>query len=199
MNWAAWFASSRQTAAPVLRWFTHTHSAEGYAGELNSALNLNNKFRIVENAYFGDGGGRYIGGTAPDLIVRSNGSLSPVHSYSTTDGFEINPVKNFMLYSYYSAVAIGRDVALDANGKTLIGYGYQGATAATSSSLSDNKTIREFTFGIAPTFFKNPNYGALGLNLQYSYLMRDPWYIPAAGPKDAHLNLFYIDLRYTLP
>jgi len=170
-----------------------THSVAGFAGELNANLNLGNKFRLIENGFFGDGGGRYIGGTAPDLIVRANGSLSPVHSYSTTDGFEINPTKKTMLYSYYSAVAIERDTALDANGKTLIGYGFQG------SSLSDNKTIQEFTFGFSPTFYKSNNYGAFSMNLQYSYLLRDPWYVPAAGPKDAHLNLYYIDLRYTLP
>jgi hypothetical protein len=170
-----------------------THSAEGYAGEVNFNVNLASKFRVLANTYFGDGGGRYIGGVAPDLIVRSDGSLAPVHSYSTTDGFEFNPGRKLMLYSYYSGVAVERDRALDANGKTQIGYGFQG------SSSSDNKTIQEFTFGIAPTFYKSNAYGALGLNLQYSYVFRDPWYIPVAGPKDAHLNLFYIDLRYTLP
>lgn len=169
-----------------------THSATGYAGELNANLNLNNKFRIIENGFFGDGGGRYIGGTAPDLIVRANGSLSPVHSYSTTDGFEYSPTKKLMLYSYYSGVAVERDTALDTTGK-LIGYGFQG------SSNADNKTIQEFTFGISPTFYKSNNYGAFSMNLQYSYLFRDPWYVPTAGPKDAHLNLYYIDLRYTLP
>jgi hypothetical protein len=168
------------------------HSATGVAGEVNFNVNLASKFRLIANTYFGDGGGRYIGGVAPDLIVRANGSLAPVHSYSTTDGFEYNPAKKLMLYSYYSGVAISRDTALDANGK-LIGYGFQG------SALSNNKTVQEFTFGIAPTFYKNANYGALGMNLQYSYLLRDPWSVPAAGPKDAHLNLFYIDLRYTLP
>ncbi len=170
-----------------------THSAAGYGGELNANLNFNNKFRLIANTFFSDGGGRYIGGQAPDLIVRSNGSISPVHSYSTTDGFEFLPNKKNLIYSYYSGVAIERDTALDANGKTLIGYGFQG------SPLTNNKTIQEFTFGYSPTFYKNNNYGAFGMNFQYSYLLRDPWYVPAAGPKDAHLNLFYIDIRYTLP
>jgi hypothetical protein len=170
-----------------------THSATGVAGEVNMNANLASKFRLFVNTYFGDGGGRYIGGVAPDLIVRADGSLSPIHSYSTTDGFEYQAAKKLLLYSYYSGVAIRKDTALDANGKTLIGYGFTG------SGLTNNKTVQEFTFGIAPTFYKNPAYGALGMNLQYSYVMRDPWYVPAAGPKDAHLNLFYINLRYTLP
>lgn len=170
-----------------------SHSTSGGAGFVNFNVNLASRFRVVANTFFGDGGGRYIGGTAPDLIVRANGSIAPLHSYSTTDGFEFNATKKALLYSYYSGVAIQRDVAVDANGKTLIGYGFQG------SSLSDNKTIQEFTFGFAPTFFKSNNYGAVGMNFQYSYLFRDPWYIPAAGPRDAHLNLFYLDFRYTLP
>ncbi len=184
------FKVATSAGTPVL--YT-THSAAGFAGELNGSVNLNNKFRLIANTFFGDGGGRYIGGTAPDLIVRANGSLAPLKSYSTTDGFELNPTKKTLIYSYYSAVAAERDTALDANGKTLIGYGFQG------SGLADNKTIQEFTFGFSPTFYKSNNYGAFSMNLQYSYLFRDPWYVPAAGPKDAHLNLYYIDIRYTLP
>lgn len=183
------FKTAGSAGTPVVY---NTHSATGVAGEVNMNLNFNNKFRLLANTFFGDGGGRYIGGTAPDLIVRANGSLSPVHSYSTTDGFEYNPTKNNLIYSYYSGVAISRDTALDTTGK-LIGYGYVGSPSA------DNKTIQEFTFGYSPTFFKSNNYGAFSMNFQYSYLFRDPWYVPAAGPKDAHLNLYYIDIRYTLP
>ncbi len=81
---------------------------------------------------------------------------------------------------------------MDAGGK-LIGYGFAG------SPLSNNKTIQEVTFGYAPTFWKSDSYGALGLNLQYSYVIREPWSVPAAGPKSAHTNLYYVNLRYTLP
>ena len=169
-----------------------THSATGYAGTVNLNVNLNNRFRLLANTYFGDGGGRYIGGTAPDLIVRANGSLAPVHSYSTTDGFEINPTKNSLFYGYYSGVLVGRDTTLDTNGK-LIGYGFVG------SSLADNKTIQEATFGYSPTFWKSPQYGSFSMNFQYSYLLRDPWSIPAAGPRNTHASLYYIDIRYTLP
>jgi len=183
------FKTAGSAGTPVVY---NSHSATGVAGEVNMNVNLDNKFRLLANTFFGDGGGRYIGGTAPDLIVRANGSLSPVHSYSTTDGFEYNPTKNLLVYSYYSGVAISRDAALDTTGK-LIGYGYVGSPNA------DNRTIQEFTFGYSPTFFKSNNYGAFSMNLQYSYLFRDPWYVPAAGPKDAHLNLYYIDIRYTLP
>ena len=170
-----------------------THSATGVSGEVNGVVKFTPNFRLIANTFFGQGGGRYIGGTGPDLIVRADGSIAPVHSYATTDGFEVNPSKNFLVYSYYSASAFERDTALDANGKTLIGYGFKG------SSLSDNKAIQEFTFGVSPTFWKSASYGAIGMNLQYSYVLRDPWSIPAAGPKSAHTNLYYIDIRYTLP
>jgi len=170
-----------------------THSATGVSGEVNGIANLSPRFRLIANTFFGEGGGRYIGGTGPDLIVRANGSLSPVHQLSTTDGFEGNPTKNTLLYGYYSAAEFKRNTALDANGK-LIGYGYVG------SPLTDNKAIQEFTLGFAPTFWKSNSYGALGMNLQYSYLMRDPWSVAVnAGGKATHANIYYINLRYTLP
>jgi len=37
------------------------------------------------------------------------------------------------------------------------------------------------------------------LNMQYSYLFRNPWSVPAAGPSSAHTNMVYLNLRYTLP
>ena len=55
-------------------------------------------------------------------MIRANGSLSLVHSASTVTGFEWTRGKN-LFYGYYGGVYIGKNLALDANGKTLIGYG----------------------------------------------------------------------------
>jgi len=85
-------------------------------------------------------------------------------------------------------------VALDtANKDAFIGYGYP------KSANSQNRTIQEATFGFNQTFWKNPNYGALSFIFQYSYLFRDPWYVAAGAPRDAHNSLVFLDLRYTLP
>jgi hypothetical protein len=165
----------------------------GGGGEVNVNLELAKNFHLIANTFFSDGGGRYVFGLAPDLIVRPNGSVSPVHTWSTSSGFEYT-IKNTQIYAYYGGVAVGRNVAIDtANKNALVGYGYTG------SPNTQNRTIQEPTFGIIQTFWKNPNYGALGLITQYSYLTRDPWAPPTLGPRKATNNMVWIDLRYTLP
>jgi hypothetical protein len=169
-----------------------SHSATAASGEVNANLEVAKNVRLIANTFFGSGGGRYTGGLGPDLVVRANGDISPVHSYATSAGFEANISRNTVLYSYYSGAYFKKNVALDANGTTIVGYG-------ASNSLSANRSIQEATFGIVQTFWKNPNYGALSLITQYSYLWRNPWSAPPIGPKVAKTNMYYVDLRYTLP
>ena len=99
-----------------------------------------------------------------------------------------------MFYAYYGGTYIGRNSALDQDNKTLIGYGFRG------SSNSNNRTIQEATFGLQNNFWKSPQYGALMLAFQYSYLTRDPWSLITAGaPTSANTHMGYVDFRYTLP
>lgn len=165
----------------------------GGGGSINSNIEIVKNFRLIENAYWSDGGGRYLFGQVPDVILRSNGGISPLHAGGTVDGFEAQLSKNFLLYGYYGAAYAGRDVALDANGTSLIGYGYHGG--------NQNRLIQEFTIGYVQTFWKDAKYGALSMITQYEWLNRDPWYANVAGgaPKNAHDNTVYIDIRYTLP
>ncbi len=184
---------SFKIAAPTSPFTTHTATAG--AGEVNANLELVRGFRLVANTFFGSGNGRYVFGLAPDFMVRADGSISPIHTYSTVDGFEWTLHKNTLLYGYYGAVYIKRDVGIDTTGKTpaLIGYGF------TNSGINDNRAIQEGTFGVVQTFWKSPNYGALSLITQYSYLSRNPWSIATGVPKDTHTNMYWVDLRYTLP
>jgi hypothetical protein len=167
-------------------------SATGAGVAFNMNLALAKQFHFVTNNFYGDGGGRYMFGQAPDLIVRADGSLSPIHDAATVTGFEAPISPNFMLDAYYGDYYIGRNVAIDTAGK-LVGYGYTG------SANSQNRNIQEGTIGFTETFWKDPKYGALSLIFQYSYLNRDPWYVAANAPKDAHNSTVYFDLRYTLP
>jgi hypothetical protein len=170
---------------------TH-YSATGGGGFLNLNFELFKGLRLLTNNFWSDGGGRYIFGQAPDLIVRSDGSISPVHSGSTVTGFEFTH-GNTLLFGYYGALYVSRNVTVDANGKTLIGYGFAG------SPSGQNRAVQEGTFGFNQTFWKDAKYGALNLIGQYSYLTRDPWYVPVGQPENAHLNMVFLDLRYTLP
>ena len=164
----------------------------GGGGSFNGNFEVVKNLRLITNNYWSDGGGRYLFGQAPDVVIRANGSLSPVHAGGTVDGFEAYLTKNFMLYAYYGAVYVGRDSAVDANG-SLIGYGYLG------SANSQNRAIQEFSIGYVHTIWKDVKYGALSLITQYEWLTRDPWYVALNAPKNAHDTTVYVDVRYTLP
>jgi hypothetical protein len=167
----------------------------GGGGSFNGNFEIAPGFRLITNNYWSDGGGRYLFGQAPDLVVRSDGSVSPVHAGGTVDGFETVVSKSTLLYAYYGGIYIGRDAALDANGTSLIGYGYHGA------ANSQNKDIQEITFGFNQTLWKDVKYGALNFMGQYEYVLRSPWYWAAgvAGGKRTHDDTIYLNLRYTLP
>ena len=65
--------------------------------------------------------------------------------------------------------------------------------------LFRSRTIHEATFGFSQTFWKDPRWGALNFMGQYSYLQRNPWAVAAGQPKNARLNMVFLNLRYTLP
>ncbi len=178
----------------------NTYSATAASGEVNANLQVARNFHLIANTFFGSGNGRYIFAQAPDVVIRADGSIAPLHSYSTVDGFEANLTKNTLLYAYYGGIYIDRDQVFDstATGSTLakpvyVGYGYKG------SPNSQNRTVQEGTIGIVRTLWKSSNYGALSLISQYSYLTRNPWYVATGNPKDTHTNMYWLDLRYTLP
>ena len=179
-------ATSSTAAIPA-----NTFSAEGGGGFLNFSVEPVKGFRLLTNNFWSDGGGRYIYGQAPDLIAHANGSISLIHSGSTVTGFELTQKKT-MIYAYYGGVYIGRNTALDTNGK-LIGYGYTG------SANSQNRIIQEATLGFNQTLWKNAKYGALNFMGQYSYLTRSPWYVASGQPANANINMLFFNLRYSLP
>ncbi len=164
----------------------------GAGGSVNGNFEIVKNLRLVTNNYWSDGGGRYLFGQSPDLILRADGSISPIHSGGFVEGFEAT-VNKTLLYAYYGAVYIGRNVAIDANGTSLVGYGYRG------SANSQNKTIQEITMGFNQTLWRDARYGALNLMGQYEYALRNPWYIAPNSPKETHDNTIYLNVRYTLP
>ena len=183
------------TTAPAIQ---GSHTAVGYAGAINGNFEIIKNVHLIANTYFGQGGGRYIFGVAPDVIVRPDGSISPLHSYSTVDGVEAQVSKNTLLAMYYGGAYIGKNITFDptASGSTLAkpvyaGYGTPGSTVT--------RDVQEITFDWVQTLWKNPNYGALSLINQYSYIWKEPWYFSSTTPRQAHSNIIYVDLRYTLP
>ena len=168
-----------------------TLTSNGFAGSFNANFELVKNFRLVTNNFWSDGGGRYLFGTAPDVIIRGDGSLSPIHSAGFVEGFEAT-IKNTLVYAYWGNVLIQRNTAIASDGKT-VGYGYTG------SPNNQNRTINEASAGFIQTLWKDARYGALSFMGQYEWLNRNPWFVAANAPKSAHDNTIYINLRYTLP
>ena len=166
-------------------------TTEGGGGFLNLHVEILKGLRLMTNNFWSDGGGRYIFGQAPDLVVNSDGSINPLHSSSTVTGFEYTNKKT-LIFGYYGGVYVSRDTVIDTTGK-LVGYGYTG------SSASQNRSIQEITFGFNQAIWKHPKYGAVNIIGQYSYLTRNPWYVATGQPANANLNEVFLDLRYTLP
>lgn len=164
----------------------------GGGGFANLNLTATRNLHLISNNFWSDGEGRYIFGLAPDFMIRADGSPSLMHSGSTTGGIELR-VRKTQFYGYYGGTYIGRDVALDANGSTLIGYGYRG------SANSQNRAIQEATMGFTHTLWSDARYGALQAMGQYAYFVRNPWYVAANAPKNAHEDAAWVDLRYVLP
>jgi hypothetical protein len=149
-------------------------------------------FHLILNSFISDGAGRYMFGQAPDLVIRGDGGIAPLHSAAGLGGIEANITPKTLLYAYYGDYYIGRTVIVDTAGK-LGGWGFTGA------SNGQNRNILEPTIGFNQTFWKNPAWGALNFIFQYSYVQRAPWYVAVGAPKDAHNSTVYIDLRYSLP
>jgi len=168
-----------------------TNTKVGGGGSVNLGFDILPNVRVVTNNYYSNGGGRYIFGQAPDFIIRANGTASLVHSASTVTGLEINAGKT-LYYGYYGGVYIGRNMALDANGTTKIGYG-------AIANDGQNRAIQEVTFGTNTTLARSAKWGALNLMFQYSYLQRNPWLVTGTSPTNASLSMGFVNLRYTLP
>lgn len=163
----------------------------GGGGSVNFNWAVLKNLRIVSNNFWSDGGGRYLFGEAPDMIIRADGSPSLVHSGSLLQGIEAN-VKNISFYAYYGGILITGNTALDTNGK-LIGWGYNGAPN------SQNRIIQEGTFGWTHTLWKDSKYGAVQWMAQYAYFTRSPYSVAAGTPSNASQHAVWFNLRYVLP
>jgi hypothetical protein len=184
---------------------TATNTITGGGGSINANFELVHNLRLIGNSFYSCGGGRYIFGLGPDVVVRPNGDLACVHSGSGIGGFEWQTTPRYLLAAYYGGAYYERTFGfLPATGTstptcdgrvgfTCVGFGFPG------SSNTANRAIQEATFDFIPTLWSSPYYGKLQLIGQYSYLTRAPWFVAPGAPKNAHLSMIYLDVRYVLP
>jgi hypothetical protein len=183
-----------------------TNTITGGGGSVNLNYEVIHNLRLVANSFYSYGGGRYIFGLGPDVIVKPDGTLSGIHAGSGIGGLEYQATPRYMFYSYYGGAYFQRNFGFlpatpasscdGITGFTCVGFGFPG------SANTSNRAVQEGTFGVIPTLWSNENYGRLQIISQYSYLIRSPWSILSAtgpNPKNAHTNMVYFGLRYILP
>jgi len=194
----------KTTAVPVggINFQSHTSIGGGIDGAFN--FELFKGFRVLANGLYGDGVGRYLIGTAPQTVVvpiaTGPGTFtidnSLVHSGMALVGIEATAKKSQFGF-YYGGMYAKRNAFPDVTSplvvKPIIGFG------GINSPNSANRAIQQATFDWTQTFWRNPQYGAVFLVTQTSYLTRAPWFVAAGAPKNAHLVMSFVSLRYALP
>lgn len=197
-----------------------THSKWG--GGILAATNyeLFKNFRVLAQGMWGPGVGRYLISMGPQVVVvpvpavaggtclpgAAGGCdvrLSMVHSGDILTGIETSLGKSQFGF-YYGGAYFQRNTFQDPTAagavKPFIGFGTFGSTPAVAGIM--NRAIQEGTIDWTQTFWRNPQYGAVLLVTQASYVTRSPWSngIGATpNPKNAHLTMGYVSLRYQLP
>jgi len=161
---------------------------------------LPNRLVLLANVFWSDGGAHYLVGTGPELVVRPDAagiSLPMLHAGAGSAGLEWRASPKEAFAVYYGADYFGQNFFPDttdaAKPGTIIGFGGPG------SPNTNNRAIQQATFDWISTFWQNPRHGALQAYTQYSYLTRAPWYVASGTPKNAHLSMVYVGLRYVLP
>ncbi len=184
--------------------FVHT-STPGAGVQTAFVVSMTKNFRLVGNGLWGPGMGRYLIGLAPQVVVvpiqtgptTFTAATSPVHSGNGLLGLELQATPKTLFGAYYGGMYAQRNAFADVTSpllvKPIIGFG------GINSPNSANRAIQEGTFDWTQTFWRNPQYGAVLLITQYSYLTRSPWFVAAGAPKNAHLSMGFLSLRYVLP
>lgn len=173
-------------------------------------------FAFLGNGMWGIGIGRYLNILGPNFMVRPtdfpgetcitpvggpstgcDATISGIHGGDIVLGFESQITRKTMFGAYYGGYYSQRNFATDftspAATQPLIGYGF------VNSANNQNRAIQEGSFDWTQTLISNPQYGKVMLVTQASYLTRAPWFVANGAPKNAHLFMEYVSLRYVLP
>jgi hypothetical protein len=209
--------SAKVTAVPGGGTTFNSHSNFGTAGMGGLNFDLAKNFRVMAYGIYGSGTSRYFNGLGPQYVVvpiaTGPGTFtidtSMVHAGSAFTGIEATMHKT-QIGAYYGGYYFGRNSFNDltaaatstpiscapglvAINRPCIGFG------GTNSANSNNRAIQEGSFVLTQTLWKNPQYGALLLINDASYSTRAPWFVAAGAPKNAHMFMDHLVLRYVIP
>jgi hypothetical protein len=147
--------------------------------------------RLIAQAAYGTGLGRYVGGLVPDVAFRADGSIRTIPVASWVAGIEQAVSPRTSIGGYYSGLRTDDTQFLDVDGAP-IGFGHPGSGDAV------NRSITEITGTVSFLAVRTENRGSAQVAAQTSWLRREPWSI-GTGPGSASAFLFFVQLRYNLP
>ena len=205
------------------------YTKPGYGLSAGVVYSVNKNFRILGNGLAGQGIGRYMIGMGPESIViptnvdggicgvvagkvtNCSARISGVKAVTGLGGVEWQPTPMTIIAGYYGMAYFWRNTFIDVTSPDVLttaiacapGYpftthpcaGYGGFNSANTN----NRFIQEPTIDLNQTFWRNPQYGALVLLAQASWVSRSPWFVAAGAPKNAHLTMGWLSMRYILP
>jgi hypothetical protein len=201
------------TSTPATGAYNNTSPAGGGGGSLRFHLG---GMDLGLKGLYGDGTARLGTTTLPDVTVRPDGALSPLHSFSGMGFLEGHATKRLDLYAYYGGDFVGRNL-VDV-GKGQVGYGSYyandsgctvqaapgtttgtGTTPGTTSTCaSATKDTQETTVGYWYNFYAGP-HGRLRQGFQYSYVARYLWSGLGGAGINTNDNVIETSLRYYMP
>jgi hypothetical protein len=176
--------------------FGHIDTKVGFGFVANLDVEVARGFHLITANAVGRGIGRSVGGLAPDVVVRGDGTLSPVSVHSTLDGVEYRVSRSVLLFGYYGGVFTNRNTSVF-NGQQ-IGFGVplpSDPTQLQPGHLLANRSVQEGTGGISRTIWSDPRYGAVLWNSQVSWVSRQAW----ATNRPAHVLMVFTNMRFIFP
>jgi hypothetical protein len=184
------------------------HSTDGFIGTAAANLELFKTVTLLANAFWSNGGGRYLGALGPDVVALPTGApgsaditLSTVQSHGFLGGFEWTVHPTTVLSGYYGQAYFNNNFAADFTspqfpnfiGGPFVGFG------GLNSANNNNKRIEEWTADLKHTFWSDPRYGSIVGLAQYSYVRREPWFVALGAPPEAHTHMVFTEARYVFP
>jgi hypothetical protein len=195
----------KATVLPVGGTTFVAHETSGWIAALAGNVEVFKGFNVLGNVFWSEGGGRYLNGLGPDLVVAPiqtgpanfDVQLSDVRSHAFLFGAEWQATANTILAGYYGEVFFDNNAFVDVTSplavKPFIGFG------GPNSPNSANKSIQEWTADIKHTWWSDQSLGALQSLMQYSYVQREPWFVAAGAPPEARTHMLFTEFRYLFP
>jgi hypothetical protein len=163
----------------------------------------------------GDGTGRYGASLLPDVTVRPNGTLAPIHNAQGLFSLELHPTRKLDLFGYAGTEYAQRTYYRNA-ANVLVGYapptgsnagcnteaipvatGTVGFNPGSSACLGATRDITQGSAGWVYRIYQGPA-GKLQFGAAYSYLTRAGWNGVGGAPKATN-NFVYTSFRYYIP